>query len=316
MEKTRNRHETDTKQNTKRNARFVVLFFGIIFALTFFLAVNLNYCQGDSTVDISTTATVREFGEEPEPPPSGGGSGGTIIVSPGKVILKGRAYPNAFLTILKNGKVAATFFAEKSGLFEKELTGLSGGVCTFGIFAEDSDARKSVTLSFTVSVLAKMTTTISGIFISPTIALTPTHVEKGNIVDILGQAFPESQVNIFISSKETVKTTGASENGKWSYKLNTGFLEEAEHKARAKALFGEGEQSPFSQTLSFLVVSPGALVCQGADLNFDGSVNIIDFSILLYFWEQARPSNKCADINFDGNVSIIDFSIMMYQWTG
>ena len=314
MEKTRNRHETDTKQNTKRNARFVVLFFGII--LIFF--TSINHCQGNSTVDISTTATVREFGQDPDPdpdPPPSGGGGAPIIVSPGKVILKGRAYPNAFLTILKNGKVAATLFAEKSGLFEKELTGVPSGVCAFGIFAEDSEARKSVTLSFTVSVLAKMTTTISGIFISPTIALTPTQVEKGNIVDILGQAFPESQVNIFISSKETIKITGASENGKWSYKLNTGFLEEAEHKARAKAVFGEGEQSPFSQTLSFLVVSPGALVCQGADLNFDGKVDIIDFSILLYFWEQARPSNKCADINFDGGVNIIDFSIMMYQWS-
>jgi len=289
----------------------------IIFIL-FFLTINLSYCRADSTVNISVTATVQDAGQDPGPgpeTPSGGGGGAAIVISPGKVILKGRAYPNAFLTILKNGKVAATLFAEKSGLFEKELTGVRAGVYTFGIFAEDSEARQSITLSFTVSVLAQMTTTISGIFISPTIALTSTQVEKGNIVDILGQAFPESQVNIFISSEETIKTTDASENGKWSYKLNTGFLEEAEHKARAKAVFGEGEQSPFSQTLSFLVVSPGALVCQGADLNFDSKVNIIDFSILLYFWEQTKPSNKCADINFDRRVDIIDFSIMMYQWT-
>jgi len=82
------------------------------------------------------------------------------------------------------------------------------------------------------------------------------------------------------------------------------------------ALFGEGEQSPFSQTLPFLVLKKGSMVCKGADLNFDGNVNIVDFSILLYFWNNTQPSNRCADINFDGTVDIFDFSIMMYWWTG
>ena len=286
-----------------------ILLLGII--VIFFPAIE--YCQA-STVDISVTANVA--GTTPPPPPPDG-SGGVSMIVPGKVIIKGRAYPNAFLTLLKNGKVAATFFAEDSGLFEQKLNGVPAGVYTFGIFAEDTEGRKSVTLSFTVSILAKMTTTISGIFISPTISLTPTQVQKGDSVDIYGQAFPESQVNIFVSSpKEIVEETMATSKGKWVFELSTANLEAIEHHARAKALCNGGEQSPFSQTLSFLVLPPGALVCQGADLNFDSKVNIIDFSILLYFWEQTRPANACADINFDGIVNIVDFSIMMYQWTG
>lgn len=55
--------------------------------------------------------------------------------------------------------------------------------------------------------------------------------------------------------------------------------------------------------------------CQGADLDFDGDVDIADFSILLYFWHQTNPENKCVDINQDGIVGLVDFSIMMYQWT-
>jgi len=211
--------------------------------------------------------------------------------------------------------VAATFLAESSGLFEKELTGISGGVYIFGIWAEDTEGRKSVTLSFTVSILEGVMTTISGIFISPTIELSPTQVERGDKVDIFGQSFPESKVNVFVSSQETVKETLADKKGKWAYKVDTAPIEEGEHKARAKALYGDGEQSPFSQTLSFLVLKKGALMCKGADLNFDGKVNIIDFSILLYFWGQTKPSNPCADINFDGIVNIFDFSIMMYYWT-
>jgi hypothetical protein len=52
------------------------------------------------------------------------------------------------------------------------------------------------------------------------------------------------------------------------------------------------------------------------DLNKDGKINIVDFSILMYFWNQTNPSNPCADINKDGIVNLTDFSIMLYWWTG
>ena len=290
---------------------FSLLFGGIIL----FCFPALGYCQ-TPTVNISVSAEVAGEVIPPPPPPPGGG--GVVPPSPpAKVVFEGRAYPNAFLTIFKNNVVTATFFAEESGLFTKELTGVQGGVYNFGILAEDTEGRKSVTLSFSVSILGGRTTTISGIFISPTISLIPTQVERGSRVNIFGQAFPESQINIFVSSlKETVKESISDEKGNWSYKLNTASLEEREHEARAKALFEDGEQSPFSHTLSFLVLAPGALVCEGADLNFDGEVNLIDFSILLYFWGQSNPSNRCADINFDNIVDLVDFSIMMYWWTG
>ena len=289
----------------------------VLFLVILLFFPNLGFCQPpQSTVNISVSAEVA--GEAPSPPPPSPGGGGVVPPSPpAKVIFEGKAYPKAFLTISKNGVVAATFFAESSGLFRKELTGVQGGVYNFGIWAEDSEGRKSVTLSFSVSILAGRTTTISGIFISPTISLVPTQVERGDKVDIFGQAFPQSQIKIFVSSPgERVKDTLSDKKGKWSYKLNTTPLEEREHEAKAKALFEDGEQSPFSHTLSFLVLAPGALVCEGADLNFDGKVNLIDFSILLYFWGQTNPSNRCADINFDGIVDLVDFSIMMYYWTG
>ncbi len=307
------RQETKKTRNFRFSASFVLLFSVSLVVCIFFPL--LGYCQ-TPTVNISVSAEVAGEAPEPTPPPPGGG--GVVPPSPAaKVIFEGRAYPNAFLTISKNGVVAATFFAEESGLFKKELTGIRGGVYNFGIWAEDTKGRKSVTLSFSVSILGGRTTTISGIFISPTISLIPTQVERGNEVDIFGQAFPRSQIKIFVSSpKETVKDTLSDKEGNWKYKLDTTPLEEREHEARAKALFGDGEQSPFSHTLSFLVLAPGALVCEGADLNFDGKVNLIDFSILLYFWGQSKPSNRCADINFDGIVDLVDFSIMMYWWTG
>ena len=282
----------------------------LLLAVLFFLPAFVKAQQ----VDISISAEVS--GPSVSPPPGGGGGGGAVtIVLPADVIFEGRVYPKAFLTLLRNGQVATTFFTENSGLFKKELTGVPSGTYTFGIWAEDTKGRKSVTLSFTVGLLPERTTTISGIFISPTIEVGPTQVEKGEIVDISGQVFPESEVNIFIASDEIVKTTKASLKGDWIYKLDSSSLEEREHQARAKAVYSDGEQSSFSQSLSFLVVKRGALVCQGADLNFDKKVNLIDFSILLYYWHQKKPANICTDINQDDMVDLVDFSIMMYYWT-
>ena len=52
--------------------------------------------------------------------------------------------------------------------------------------------------------------------------------------------------------------------------------------------------------------------CLRSDLNKDGEVNLVDFSILMYFWGSDDPD---ADINQDGEIDLIDFSIMMYCWT-
>lgn len=55
--------------------------------------------------------------------------------------------------------------------------------------------------------------------------------------------------------------------------------------------------------------------CVGADLNHDSKVSLIDFSILMVFFNKPSPfSNPCADINMDGKVSVIDFSILLTQW--
>jgi hypothetical protein len=50
-----------------------------------------------------------------------------------------------------------------------------------------------------------------------------------------------------------------------------------------------------------------------ADLNKDGKVNLVDFSIMLTAWNSA---NANADINEDGRVGLADFSILLFNWTG
>jgi hypothetical protein len=79
-----------------------------------------------------------------------------------------------------------------------------------------------------------------------------------------------------------------------------------------------GQQSEFTSWHSFEVVgelSPSELPkdCRHGDLNGDGQVNMVDLSILLFWWEQ---HHTCPDQNNDGIVDMVDVSILFYWWTG
>lgn len=55
-----------------------------------------------------------------------------------------------------------------------------------------------------------------------------------------------------------------------------------------------------------------------ADLNDDGQVDLVDLSILLYWWGSTtmhRPYNAEADLNSDGVVNFKDISLMLTWWT-
>ena len=56
--------------------------------------------------------------------------------------------------------------------------------------------------------------------------------------------------------------------------------------------------------------------CRGADFNTDGAVDLIDFGILIFFWNSAGLINPCVDVNSDGIVDLVDFGVLVFEWTG
>lgn len=250
--------------------------------------------------------------------PSIGGGGGGAWVPPvveTKVVLQGKAYPSSSITILKDGQVSALTQADSGANFKVELTTLTAGTYTFGVWGEDLKGRKSIVFSFTTSVSSGTITTVSGIFLPPTIELEETTLRRGEMLNIMGQTAPASEITVSIHSpEEIIKKTQADEVGFWDYPLDTIELDEGTHTSRAKATSPEGLLSSYSQSLSFNVGKPLVEgVCPNADLNGNGRVNLVDFSILLYWWGK---SNACADQNQNGVVDLADFSVMMYWWTG
>ena len=60
--------------------------------------------------------------------------------------------------------------------------------------------------------------------------------------------------------------------------------------------------------------APGACLGRG-DFNHDCRVNLVDFSILIYWFGRSNPP-AAVDLSSDGEVDVVDFSILMYYWTG
>jgi hypothetical protein len=286
-----------------------IIFYYYLIGLILLILGGLSlsfFCVQAAEEAVSISATVES---------AGGGGGGGYTPRETKVILQGKAYPSSYLTVLQDGKIVTIATADSQANFKIEITDIAaGGVWTFGIWAEDKKGRKSITFNFTVFVTKGMTTTISGIFLPPTIELSKVKLQKGETLDIYGQTAPQSEISISVESSEIVKKTTATEEGDWSHSFSTTILDDGSHTARAKATSLEGLLSSYSKVLSFYIgEGMPEIVCPNADLNGDGKVNLVDFSILLFWWGKYDP---CPDQNQDGEVNLVDFSIMMYHWTG
>jgi hypothetical protein len=299
-----------------------------LLALLFLLFCPFLIKAQSSYIDITVSAFVRSTSTPPATfcgdgdctddencticPQDCGTCGGVFVSPDTRVIFQGKAYPFANIVIQKNGVVISSFKAESSGIFEKIINGVAGGTYNFSTYAEDKKGVISEALGFTLTVLQDKITTVSGIFIPPTISLFPSTAERGEKISIFGQSFPESEINLYFLPQTELKKINSDINGNWLYSLDTSGLNKGDYTVKAMAIYKDG-QSSFSKIMPFSILKS---VCRGSDLNFDQNVDLVDFSILLYFWGQNQPANRCADINGDGIVNIIDFSIMMYWWSG
>lgn len=98
--------------------------------------------------------------------------------------------------------------------------------------------------------------------------------------------------------------------------FNTGILDFGDHTAKSQASFLD-TFSIFSQSVKFKVGTRNLLKILPVDLNQSGTVNVVDFSILLFHWgKKTAASLETADINKDGRIDIKDLSIMLFYWTG
>lgn len=253
---------------------------------------------------------------------SGGGSGGSggsnRDLGDTLISVIGRAYPLRTINFLLDTESIGTVRSDSDGDFEF-TTEASPGTATLGIWAEDSSGTRSITLNNTFDVTQGAVTNINGIILPPTVRVDSQNVDPGDIVVVEGEGVPESIIELHIDDSNPVFQTQTNADGRWSFDLDTGQLSIAEHILRVRSVVGNPPlttESSFSTSLQLFVGVDGQ-ASTPSDLNRDGFVNLIDFSILIFWWgTNGGDSDPPADINGNGRVSLEDFSILLFNWTG
>ncbi len=262
---------------------------------------------------------------------SGGGSGSTAgggfenddapyQSGDGRVIINGYAFPDSTVTVLVDGQIVDTTRADSSGDYSITIDEIARGVYTFGVYASGSDNVKSSTFSTSFTVTGARTSSLSNVNVSPSILLAPDPVDPGETLTVSGYSLPDATISIengrnnssIISEIQVLSDS----NGRWSTTYVTSSFRTDTYRIRARAEQADGTETSFSE-YTFYGVGQSADVPLNADLNRDGSVNLIDFSILLFWWNSnGGDSDPPADINRDESVNLTDFSILLFQWTG
>ncbi len=234
------------------------------------------------------------------------------------VTLSGRAYPRSTITVLKDAQIAAITVADANANFSLSITGISSGNYIFSVYSEDKRGIRSSLLTFPISVTLGAIVNISGIFIAPTIAVDKSEVRRGDNIAIFGQTTPHAEITISVASEEEffVKTP-SDKDGIYLYNFNTSPLKMGRHHTKSKAAL-DGKITSWGKTVGFTVGTKNVLVrpeVLKSDLNNDNRVNLVDFSIIAYWYKRPNPPAN-VDLNGDRKIDLVDFSIMAFYWTG
>lgn len=252
----------------------------------------------------------------------GGGSsssgGRTEPMGDTQVNITGKAFPNATVNILIDGDSVGTVRTNTRGEFVFSVS-TDPGTSSFGFWATDAQGTRSLTVNTTFDVTQGAVTNLSGIMVPPTIRSSGVTVNPGDMVILSGQTIPNAQVDISIDNGKKMLSATADAQGAWSTQFDTRTVSIDTHTVKARFVSGTGAlrvESPYGTVLSLFVGVEGKAT-SNADLNKDGKVNLIDFSILVFWWgTPGGNSNPPADINQNGKVGLEDFSILLFNWTG
>jgi len=256
---------------------------------------------------------------------SGGGSGDGTNLPQAAVRISGWAYPGANVSFLRDGTLITTKATAGDAVFSNLTEGLDRGSYSFAMYAVDPKGVRSATIAQTLWLRSNTLNTLSNLMLPPTVSVASASVDPGSPLQVSGYTAPQSSVIVWlrpklaeVSTGDVSATTTALTSGAWSLSIPTSGLPRGTYELVAQSTLPDGlAESDKSARLTVGVgvdVAPteGCSNKQG-DLNCDGLVNLIDFSILVFNW---NTTNAVADINSDGTVSLPDFSILLFYWTG
>ncbi len=272
-----------------------------------------DFCAADCTVEFADSG--------------GGSSGGGGNSSSGgsddelgdtEITVQGKAFPNATVNILLDGESVGSVRTNTRGEFTFS-TESDPGTASLSFWANDNSGTRSATINTTFDVTQGAVTNVNGILLPPTIRTSSASIDPGETITLSGQTIPNVSVEVSVDNGKVTLNTTSDSLGNWSLSFDTSTVSIDTHTVKARFVSGTGAlkvESPYGNLLSLFVGVEGRAT-SNSDLNRDGKVNLIDFSILIFWWgSPGGNSNPPADINGNGKVGLEDFSILLFNWTG
>lgn len=262
-------------------------------------------------------------GETGDLGPGGSGdfSNGSAVLYLSSVRFSGYVVPNSLVTILKDGIKATEVQSKSDGTFSASVIGIERGAYGFQLYAQDGRGLASSLYGTTLSVQQGTDNDITGIVVPPTIKISADSIQAGDPITVSGGAPPNALMQVTVTGQtggaalEAARVFAAtsSPSGDWSVALDTAKYAKGTYSIQALAALSSKIKSGLSKSQTLAVGVNSSKNVNRSDINRDGKVNLVDFSILLSFWQTADAD---ADINEDGTVNLGDFSIMLFNWTG
>jgi hypothetical protein len=256
----------------------------------------------------------------PSPNTGGSGSGSGSNSPVGTVTISGYSFPNAKITLLKDGWVVTSLVANSDGTFEILVNSLNLGNYQFSMYSEDKDGITSSPVIVNVSVYQPIGYSYQGVIIPPTIQTNTTTVGSGQTLSVYGYAAPGATVFIDVPGLRSMGSAIADATGFYRFEVRD-QLAAGVYNFRTRAQIGT-ETSAYSKPVAVQYFkgtvppsTPPTQLGTCVDYNHDRRVNLIDFSILLFWYNKPDPP-KNIDCNSDNRIDIRDFSVLMYFWTG
>lgn len=251
---------------------------------------------------------------------SGGGSssgGSNEPIGDTQISVRGIGVPRATVNILLDTENVGSVQTNSSGQFEF-TTESTPGTVSMGFWYTDPSSIRSITYNTVFDVTQGAITNVNGVVLPPTIELSDAEIDPGQPLELSGYAAPGTTLELHIGSSIT-ETTEVGSDGSWAVTYDTSNLAPREYTIRARTRARQStiqSESGYSSSIQLFLGVEGR-ASTPSDLNRDGSVNLIDFSILIFWWQtNGGNSNPPADINGNGNVGLEDFSILLFNWSG
>ena len=322
------------KQTYKKILITLLLFLTTIFVHNFVFAADpqfslkviyLPQCMdnrdndGDGRIDFPEDQDCTSPQDDDEDSHGGNSISSSIIVIEGKTI------PNAKIKILKDGKILIYTKSDNEGNFSQNVYGFYYGNYSFGIIAEAKDKESTNIVNFNLDLKPGNYISVSSVYVSPTIGLSG-NLKIGEDLFVEGYGLANSDMQIILYNKAEQKenilsTIKTDKHGYYSFKFNTKNTKEGDYLIRSKNIIEENVigtskylDITLSKTNEEINNSENYKHKVRCDLNGDDNVDLVDFSILLFYW--LKNNYPEGDFNSDKIVDIKDFSIMAYNWTG